>query len=85
MKRRMAQVQVSDHALLRWMEHVDGLDVEAIRSQIAARALIGAQLGAAAIAFDDVRLVLRDTRGAAPGNVTVVTTLPRNGFWTPRP
>jgi hypothetical protein len=62
-------VHVTDHAVLRYLERAHGLDVEAIRAHLAGRALTGAQLGAAAVVVDGIKLVLRDT--------TVVTVIER--------
>lgn len=78
MKRRQAHIEVSDHAALRWLEREHGLDVAAVKSVIAGKALNGAQLGAVSVSIDKVKLVLRDTRDGAVGDVTVVTVLTRD-------
>jgi hypothetical protein len=59
-------MHVTDHALIRWLERVEGLDVEALRQRIAARA---ARCHAAAtqmsvnpdyvVKGDGIRLVVR--------------------------
>lgn len=40
------RIVVSDHALLRWIERVAGVDPDALRRQIAAEARSGLDLGA---------------------------------------
>jgi hypothetical protein len=67
--------QVSDHALLRWIERVEGIDVEAIRARIASHAsLIDA---AANIGCDTVKLG-NGARLKLKGRV-VATVLPKRG------
>lgn len=78
MKRRPVHVEVSDHAALRWLEREHGLDVAAVKAAIAGMALNGAELGAVGVCIGRVRLVVKDTRDGADGDVTVVTAMPRN-------
>lgn len=75
MKRRRAQIEVSDHAVLRWLERAQGLDVGAIKTMIAGKVLNGAELEALAVQVDKVRFMLVDQPGA-PGVVVVTTVLP---------
>ena len=52
---------VTDHALLRWLDRVYGLDLDSIRDQIATPAIRSAILaGAAAITIDGFTYVLQD-------------------------
>lgn len=62
-------VIVSDHAVLRWLERVEGFDVEALRKRLGEAARIGLRHGAAGVLLGAGRLVLRDC--------VVVTTLRR--------
>lgn len=64
---------ISDHALLRYLERVHGLDVEAMRAHIADRLDVVVQPGFArqAVCHDGVRyLIVRDTL------VTVIPAVP---------
>jgi hypothetical protein len=69
-------VTVTDHALLRWLERVQGIDIEAVRAEIAARAercvaaaeSIGTRPAQYVVLSGDARLIVR--QGAV---VTVVT------------
>lgn len=63
-------LQVTDHAVLRHLERVEGLDVEAIRVEIARRTSRGLQMGAASVLFNGFRYVIRGGR--------VVTVLHRS-------
>lgn len=65
----MSRVTVSDQAVLRYMQRVYGVDVEALRRHIGRRAATAAELGAIAVQVDGVKLLLR---GSA-----VIATLPR--------
>ncbi|ODN71197.1 hypothetical protein [Methylobrevis pamukkalensis] len=49
---------VADHAVLRWLERVAGLDVEAVRMHLAGRAMTAVELGAISTTLDGVRLVI---------------------------
>ena len=62
-------VEVSDHAVLRYLERVRGIDVEAARAEIAAITGIAASLGAKEAARDGHVYVLR--------GYTVTTVLPK--------
>lgn len=76
MKRRQVQLEVSDHAVLRWLERAHGIDLEPVRSMIAGKTMNAAELGAAAVCIDSVRYVLRDVSEFLEGDrvETVVTT-----------
>lgn len=77
MKRRAVRIEVSDHAVLRWLEREHGLDVAPIRASIAGLVMNAAELQALAVCVGKVRFVLRDTIAGRPGDVTVVTVLER--------
>jgi hypothetical protein len=66
-KRDQMEIEVSDHAVVRWLERMKGVDVQAIRNEIAnhARGLLG---GPEAPAVGRVRIVIDGPR--------VVTVLP---------
>jgi len=64
---------VSDHAVLRWLERVEGVNVHAIRRRIRNACRAGAEAGAAGVQLAGVRFVLAT---GANGTV-VVTTLSR--------
>jgi hypothetical protein len=52
---------VSDHAVLRWLERVRGVDVETARREIGHRAAIALDHpGAGAVLVDGIKLQLRD-------------------------
>lgn len=63
----ISRAVVTDHAVLRYLERVHGLDVEYFRSVIADHCLDGVRLGATAVRIDIAKFVLVDGR--------VVTTL----------
>lgn len=58
---------VSDHAVLRELQRARGIDVEAVRRQIAAKVRRGVAQGACGVLVDGLRYVIR--------NGTVVTIL----------
>lgn len=57
MKKRL--LQVSDHALVRYMERVLGHDLDVLRDEIAERVEAGAELGAEAVIIDGFRYALQ--------------------------
>jgi phage baseplate assembly protein gpV len=65
------QADVSDHAVLRYLERAHRLDVEAVRRHLAGLTVTAVRLGAIAVTVENVKLVLK--RNAA-GDRTVVTT-----------
>ena len=63
--------RLSDHALLRWLERVKGVDVEAARREIMTPQIIEAlENGVKAITINGVRFVCRDA--------TIVTTVEKS-------
>lgn len=64
---------VSDHAVLRYLERVSGVDVEAIRHAIGVQVALGAALGASGVSVDGLTYVIQHTLGRP----TVVTVIPR--------
>jgi hypothetical protein len=86
MKRRPVHVEVSDHAVLRWLEREHGLDVILLKAHIAGIVGEGAALGAAAVCLGKVRFVLRDTAAivAHADKVVVATALDRDGIFLPQ-
>jgi hypothetical protein len=72
MKRPSAtgQVQVSDHAVLRYLERVGGFDIDGLRAAIAARVRDAADAGATAVLIDGCSFCL--SRG--PEGPVVSTT-----------
>lgn len=88
MKRRDIKLQVSDHAVLRYLERRHGVDIEAVRRHLAGRAMNAAELGAVALHTENVMLFLRDT-DIGHGRVlvtvsTVVTKSMRRGLGVER-
>lgn len=74
LKRRAAIPEVSDHAVLRWLERAHGLDVKGVKLLIAGKVQNAAELGAVAVVVDKVRFILRE-HDSAKGRVAVTTTL----------
>lgn len=58
---------VSDHALIRYIERVHGIDIEHIRSSLLDKAALGIKTGAASVRVDDCTLVIKGS--------TVVTVM----------
>lgn len=67
---KKTRVRVTDHALVRFLERVGGVDVEALRQALARSMEEAAHLGAAAAVVDGYRYVLR-TDEDGPFLVTV--------------
>ena len=61
-------VSVTDHAVLRYLERVHGVDVATVRASIAATCERGADAGASSVRLNKVRFVLR-------GRMVVTTTV----------
>lgn len=61
----MSRVNVTDHAVLRYLQRARGVDVEAVRRHVAELATNGARLGATGVTIENVKLVLRYRDGAA--------------------
>ena len=62
---------VSDHAIVRYLERVEGFDIAALRQTIARRVDYAASLGATAVIIDGFRYVFAVDDGGAPIVVTV--------------
>jgi Iap family predicted aminopeptidase len=79
-KRRAVEVEVSDHAVLRWLEREHGLDVGAVKAMIAGIVKDGAELEAASVVLGHVRFVLKDRTGleGEASGIVVVTTAKRH-------
>lgn len=67
----MIHVRVSDHAVLRWLERVEGVNVDAIRRRIAKAVHRGAVEGAGGVRCDGVVFKVDYN----PGEAVVVTTV----------
>lgn len=66
--------RVTDHAVLRWLERIEGVDVAALRARLTRAAHLGVTVGAPVVVVGRGRLVLRaDAAGLA--DVAVVTVL----------
>lgn len=77
MKRRNVEIEVSDHAILRWLEREHALDIATVRRHLAGLASDAAALGAIAVKVGEVRLTLQQHQSRS-GTIVVVTALPRN-------
>lgn len=65
---------VSDHAVLRWLERVHGMDIETIRREIGQKAAVALDHpGAEAVLVDGIKLQLRDG--------VVTTVVERSNAW----
>lgn len=65
------RVGVSDHAVLRWLERVEGVDVRAIKRRIRKAVTRGAGLGARSVTLDGVNYSLQYHE---TGDAVVTTT-----------
>lgn len=54
--------EISDHAVLRYLERAYGLDVEGVRAEMAAAIKPAIDFGASVVIVHSVRLVLKDGR-----------------------
>ncbi len=66
-------ILVSDHAVLRWLERVEGYDIEALRADIARIAAIGLAHGAPVVIAGRGKIVIADN---------AVTTVLKSGWAT---
>ena len=73
----MGRIRVSDHAILKWLETVEGVNVDAIRRRIRKAVSAGAELSPRAVRVEGVTFYLR----AEEEGPVVVTTNSRH----PRP
>ena len=62
MSRRPPPPEVTDHAVLRYIERAHGVDVEAIRAHIAETARIGVEHRAKAVISGGVKFILKGGR-----------------------
>lgn len=67
------KLHVTDHAVLRWIERVYGIDLDKIRDEITAAVLPAATLGATQLSCNGVTIALRHN---APGEASITTVLP---------
>ncbi|MFN4172767.1 MAG: hypothetical protein ACK4GW_13535 [Pseudorhodobacter sp.] len=67
MKRR-PRIDVSDHAVLRYLERVGGFEIESLRAEIAARVSDAAAIGASGVVIDGFSYKIR------PGAMGLVVT-----------
>lgn len=67
----IANIHITDHAVLRYLERAYGLDVDAVRRHLSGRVINGARLGAIGVTVENVKLVLRENAG----DIYVVTAL----------
>jgi hypothetical protein len=65
-------ILVSDHAVLRWLERVEGYDIEGLRADIARIAAIGKAHRAPVVIVGRGKVVMNEE------NTGVLTVLPRN-------
>lgn len=62
---------VSDHAIVRYLERVEGFDIAELRLTIARRVDYAANLGASAVIIDGFRYVFAADEGGTPIVVTI--------------
>lgn len=65
---------ISDHAIIRWLERVEGYDIDSLRAQLARAAAIGIHHRAKAVVIGAGKLVINET------NTGVVTVLARRSM-----
>ena len=68
------KVQVSDHAVLRYLEHVGGFEIEALRADIARTLAAQPKCGEGVLPYDGAQFVLRAT---THGLIVTTVHLPR--------
>lgn len=67
-------IPVTDHALIRWLERVEGLDIAALRVEIGRSGAVGVEFGATFVVVPGGKLVVAEGR--------VVTVYPRDALET---
>lgn len=72
MRRREVHIDVSDHAVLRYLEREYGVDITAVKSHIAGLAKNAAELQAIAVQIGRVKLVCREPGHTVDGKPKVV-------------
>ena len=76
---KKTRTEVSDHAIIRYLERVHGYDIDALRANIAARVDEAACAGAVAVVIDGFRYVFQDgDRG--PVLTTILTAQMATGL-----
>lgn len=68
------KVQVSDHAVLRYLERVGGFEIEALRADIARTLAAQPKCGEGVLPYDGAQFVLRP---CASGLIVTTVVLPR--------
>lgn len=64
----MKKCDVSDHAVLRWLERVRGLDIDAVKAEIREKVYPAVAMGATCFAIGDTRFAIEN------GVITTVMT-----------
>lgn len=57
---KKSRLPVTDHAIIRYLERVEGVDIEGLRREIGRRVERGIELGASGVVLDGVCYKLRD-------------------------
>lgn len=55
-------IEVTDHAIVRWLERVHGVDMDAVRAEIAAACRTGVSLGACSVKVQNVKFQLDENK-----------------------
>lgn len=71
---------VSDHAMLRYLERVIGIDVDAHRSEVERRVATAVEMGACALVSGGMRYALDDFRVVTVRPATSEPRFPRERF-----
>lgn len=69
-------IEVTDHAIVRWLERVRGIDMDAVRAEIAAHCRTAVEFGAASVLVHNVKFRL---------NQNIVCTIVRTSTHRPGP
>lgn len=69
--------QVTDHAVIRYLERVHGIDIDAYRAEIAEKVAVGVKLRASGVVIDGYRYVLADCHVTTVSPVKGDQRLPR--------
>lgn len=54
------KAHVTDHAVLRYLERVHGIDIDAVREEVSHLVDLAVEMGAGAVVVDGLKYVLRD-------------------------
>lgn len=79
----MSRIDVSDHAVLRWLERVEGVDVSGIRRRIANATRSASERGASGVRVEGVTFTI-DYRAGHPVVVTTHSQFARPHLAQPR-